>query len=66
MHLKPVPASTTVAHCNSYICRMENVHSTVIGIKEEKRVLCVLVEQLKGTDSTEGITEEPNRIMINV
>ena len=66
MYLKPVPASTTVQHCYSYICRMENVHSTVIGIKKEKLVLCVLVQQLKDTDSTEGIKEEPNRIMINM
>jgi len=34
---------------------MTTVSRTVSGIKEEKFVLWILVEQLKGTDCTEGM-----------
>jgi len=34
---------------------MATVNRTVTGIKEEKLVLCVLVELLKDTDRTEGM-----------
>jgi hypothetical protein len=34
---------------------MANLNRTVTGIKDEKIVLWVLVEQLKDTDRTEGM-----------
>ena len=45
----------TAPHCHSSICTMENTTCTVTGIKEEKLVSWVLVEQLKGIDRTEGM-----------
>jgi hypothetical protein len=46
----PYPTTPT---CYSSICTMATVNRTVTGMKGEKLVLWVLVEQLKGTDRTE-------------
>jgi len=45
----------TAPPCYSSICTMATVNWTVRGIKDEKLVLWVLVEQLKDTDRTEGL-----------
>jgi hypothetical protein len=63
VHLKPVShyPTTSLSHCPtvppcySYICKMATVSRTARGIKDEKLVLWVLVEQLKDTDRTEGM-----------
>jgi len=57
----PPKANTLLHHCPtaphrySSICTMATVNRTVTGIKDEKLVWCVLVEQLKDTDRTEGV-----------
>ena len=51
----PMPHYPTTPPCYSSICTMATVNRTVTWIKHDKLVLCVLVEQLKDTDRTEGM-----------